>query len=549
MNKRVNFLPPLLISLLVAMLCATRTFGAGTPAGTIISSRATAIYTTSSGVTIDTVYSSFVLFAVKQGGALNVVPPSLARTSGDGVVVDYPFSVRNSGNGTDKFTLGWSSSHSWQIQLYHDINGNGSLDPSDSAAGIIASTDSVKADSGYTMIARVVVPNVESLNGQVDSAVISATSQFDATKSASGLFRTSVQTAMINTGASLSVDNLVPSPPGPVTFTLSLTNSGLVAATNVVAAEMFDARYSYVSSTGGGIHVSADSVRWVIGSLGPGASLTVSLTLNIQTSTPPGTVIPNSMVVAYSDGANARTKSTNVVNISVGSSFNVMMSPDSIASSKEPTDTVKYYYTVKNAGTLKDVIELAASSTQSLAWTFYRDANNNKTLDAGDPLLTNSNAKAGVDVDSVAAGDSVHIFAVAPVPFVQTDQTKDVTTFTASSSGDATKSHSVVAVTTMNIPVVAVTLSVSPPPSQQQAPGAVLTYTLSYANTGHADIDTSYLVTARIPDSTLYVVGSAKLGTLSLPDSSSVKNGVVSVRTGGLKQSTSGTVQFQVKIK
>ena len=79
---------------------------------------------------------------------------------------------------------------------------------------------------------------------------------------------------------------------------------------------------------------------------------------------------------------------------------------------------------------MKDVIELAAASSQSLSWLFYKDANNNRLLDATDPLLTNTNGKAGVDVDSLAASDSVHIFAVAVIPFVQNDLTKDISTFT-----------------------------------------------------------------------------------------------------------------------
>jgi uncharacterized repeat protein (TIGR01451 family) len=77
----------------------------------------------------------------------------------------------------------------------------------------------------------------------------------------------------------------------------------------------------------------------------------------------------------------------------------------------------------------------------------------------------------------------------------------------------------------------------------------VLTYTISYSNNGHADIDTSYTVTARVPDSTTFVPGSVKLGVLSLPDSVTVRNGNVSIKTAGLKQSSAGTAEFKVKIK
>jgi uncharacterized repeat protein (TIGR01451 family) len=533
----------------ILMLSSSRgVYAAGTTAGTVISSRAVATYTTVSGANVDTAYSLFVAFIVKQGGAVNVLLPSLAKTSGDGLNVDYALTVLNSGNGTDKFSVTHFSSHGWQVLLYHDINGNGILDAADSNAGLIASTDSVKADSSFKIVARVVVPNNETLNGQSDSTVVTAASQFDPTKSAGSILKTNVQTALIVTNSSLSVDNAAPNPPGPITFTFSITNSGQSAATNVVVADLFDSRFSYVSSTNGGVHVSADSIQWAFASIAPGGSVGATFTVSLQASLLPGTVIPNTMNIVYNDGMLLRNKTSNTVNINIGNSFGVSLTPDSVAAAKEPSDSVKYYFTVKNTGTIKDVIELSAASSQPLAWTFLRDVNNNRVVDPADVPLTNTNGKAGVDVDSVSAGDSVHVFAIAIIPMVQQDQTKDVTTFTATSSGSALKFQSAVASTTTNIPVVSVAISVSPLPSQPQPPGGVLTYTISYSNNGHADIDTSYTVTARIPDSTSFVQGSAKLGTLSLPDSNAVRNGSVSIKTAGLKQSTAGTVEFKVKI-
>ncbi len=540
----------LLLFGMVLMLANSRSANAaGTPAGTVISSRATATYATITGAHTDTVYSAYVTFTVKQLAVVNVLPASLSRNSGDGATVDFGLTVVNSGNGTDKFTLAAVSSRGWQILLYHDFNGNGSLDAADSSAGAITSTDSVKADSSFKIVARTIVPDNEALNGVSDSTTVTSISQFDAAKNANTVLIAHVQTALISTTASLGVDNVTPAPPGPITYTMSITNSGSIAATNVVLADKLDARLTYTGSTNGGVHIGSDSVRWTLGTIAAGGSARVTVTANVQTLLAPGTVIANSMNLTYGDGTLLRNKNSNVVNISVNSSFGVSMSPDSTFATKEPTDTAKYYFTVRNTGNIKDVIELAAVSSQSLSWSFYKDANNNRILDAADPLLTNTNAKAGVDVDSLAALDSVHVFAVAVIPFVLADQTKDLTTFAATSSGDGSKSYSAAARTTIDIPVVSVAISVSPPPTQPQPPGATLTYTLSFTNTGHADIDTSYSISARIPDSTSFVMRSAKLGTLTLADTSAVHNGVLSVKTGGLKQSSSGTVEFKVKIK
>jgi uncharacterized repeat protein (TIGR01451 family) len=523
-------------------------FGAGTPAGTVISSRAFAIYTTASGARTDTVYSAYVTFVVSQLAAVNVLLPSLTRNSGDGLNVNYSLSVLNSGNGTDKFTLTRTSSRGWTTAVFHDINANGLLDAADSLAGPVASTDSLKADSSYKIIVHIAVPNNEALNGLRDSTIVSAVSQFDGSKTAASLLQTNVQAAVIDVSSSLSVDNAAPTNV-PITFTLSVTNSGLSTASNVSVTDKLDPRFSYVSSTNGGVHSAPDSVRWTIPGLLSGDSRSLSLIVNVQSNLLSGTIISNAMAVSYDDGTFHRSKNSNIVNVGIGNIYSVTISPDSISSSKEPDDSVRYYLTVKNTGNLKDVIELSATSSQPLNWMFIRDVNNNHILDGGDAPLINTNAHGGVDVDSVAAGDSVHVFGLAILPMVQFDQTQDATTFTATSAASATKFHNSIATTTTNIPVVDVAISVSPLPNLQQPPGAELTYTISYLNKGHADIDTSFAVTARIPDSTRIVLGSVKLGASAVPDSAVVKNGSVIVKTGALKQSTSGTVEFKVKIK
>ena len=69
------------------------------------------------------------------------------------------------------------------------------------------------------------------------------------------------------------------------------------------------------------MHVSADSVQWLFASVAPGGSASVTLTVNVQTGLLPGTVIPNAMTIAYSDGVLRRDKVSNTVNISIGGSF------------------------------------------------------------------------------------------------------------------------------------------------------------------------------------------------------------------------------------
>lgn len=548
----MNTLKVIVALLITGMLSAVPLYGAGTPAGTVIASRAKVTFTDALGANADSTFSNIVSVTVAQVAAVNVTPPNGAvTTSTDSVNVDYALAVLNSGNGTDKFTLSRISSKGWTVLFYKDANGNGIIDPAELAAGAIAATDSVKEDSTFRVVVRVVDPRNPALNNQTDSTTATAASQFNISKSSGSLLTTTVHTVNFsNIGSGLTVDNATPSPGQNVTYTFTLTNNGAVPATGVSFSDLVSG-FTYVSATTsqGTFNSTGNPVVWTVGTIPSGGSVTVTITLNVPIAAITGTVLNNLFNVTYTAGGNTFNSSSNSRSITVGASYGVSLLSDSSSSSREPGDSAKYYLTVKNSGAFKDVIELSAVSSEPLAWTFIRDVNNNRVIDAADAPLTNTNGKAGVDVDSVAIGDSVHVFAVAIVPMVAIDQTMDNTTFTATSSGTALKFQNAAAATTTNIPVVNVAISVSPLPSQPQPPGGVLTYTIAYSNNGHADIDTSYIVTARIPDSTAYIPGSAKLGTLSLPDSTAIRNGIVSIKTAGLRQSTAGTVEFKVKIK
>ncbi len=524
-------------------------FAIGTPAGTVIQSRSKVVYTMD--LLSDTLYSNTVSFTVAQIAAINRAPQTNAvTTSSDSVNVDYALAITNSGNGADGFNLTKSSTKGWTVTMYHDANGNGVLDAAEISAGAITATSSVVADSTYKIIVRIFVPRDQSLNNQTDVTTVTATSQFNNAKTASSTLTTTVHTVNFsNIGTGLTVDNASPNAGQNVVYTFTLTNNGAVPATGVSFSDLLSG-FTFVSATTtqGTINSSGNPILWNVGTVNSGGAVTITITLNVPGGASLGTTFDNVMNVTYTAGGNTFTSSSNSRSVTVVVTYGVSLSPSSYATANEPDDSVRYYLTVTNTGSLKDVIELSANSSQALNWTFIRDVNNNHILDGGDAPLTNTNAHGGVDVDSVAAGDSVHVFGLAILPMVQFDITQDVTTFTATSAASSAKFHSSIATTTTNIPVVDVAISVSPLPNVQHPSGSELTYTISYLNKGHADIDTSFAVTARIPDSTRIVLGSVKLGASSVPDSAVVKNGSVIVKTGALKQSTSGTVEFKVKI-
>jgi uncharacterized repeat protein (TIGR01451 family) len=278
----------------------------------------------------------------------------------------------------------------------------------------------------------------------------------------------------------------------------------------------------------------------------------VTITLAVPSGASIGTVYNNAMNVTYTVAPNTFTSSSNNRSVTVGVTRGVAITPSSAALTKEPEDSIKYYFTLKNTGNRKDVLEMSSSSSKSLSWKFYKDVNNNGIYDAGDTQLTNTNGYAGVDTDSLQFSDSVHVIAIAIAPLVVTDQDNDVTTFTVTSAGDNTKFQSLIATTTINIAVISLSKVVAP--IGNQPPGSQITYTVNYANNGHGKAY-NFKIIDGAPDSTSYVAGTVKLNNVLKTDAAdgdevTVTNGgkTITVTIGTLNPSATGTVEFKITV-
>lgn len=536
-----------LLSIISMVVIINNAFASGTPAGTVVQSRSKVVYTTASGAVSDTLFSNTVSFTVAQIAAVNRAPASNAiTTSSDSVNVDYPLSITNSGNGTDNFNLAKNSSKGWTVTLYHDANGNGILDAGEISAGAITATGSIGEDSTYKIMARIFVPHNESLNGQSDTTTVTATSVFDNTKTASGNFITTVNTvnfSNINTG--LTVNNASPNAGQNVTYTFALTNNGAVAATGVTFSDLL-AGLTYVSSTtsAGTINSSGNPILFNVGTINPGTTATVTITVNVPSGATLGTVYNNGINISYTVGSNTFTASSNVRSVTVGVTRGVAITPTSAATTHEPEDSIKYYFTLKNTGNKKDVLLMSFGSSKSLAWKFYKDVNDNGIYDVNDTQLAST--------DSVQFNDSLHVIAIAITPVVATDQDNDVTSFTVTSAGDNTKFQSSVATTTIDIAVITLTKVVAP--LGNEPPGTQMTYTVNYSNTGHGKAY-NFKVVDGAPDSTTYVPGSVTLNGVAMTDvadadAATVTNGgkTITVTIGTLNASASGTVAFKITV-
>jgi len=534
--KHINKLFSVLMVIVNFSLFNDVVYAVGTPAGTVIQSQSKVVYTTSSGLASDTVFSNIVSITVAQVAALNVTPSSNeATTTSDSVYVAYPLTITNSGNGADQFNLSSTSSRGWTRVFYFDANGDGVLDAGEIASGAITQTAAnITADAQYKIMVRVFVPRDASLNGLTDTTVVTATSVFNNTKNNNAKVITTVNTANFSTiGSGLSVLPANPNAGDTVTYSLTFTNTGSLSATSVSLTDLINvSQFSYVSMTTsqGTFNGASIPATWTVGTILPGGSVTVSIRLKVIPALPFGTVLNNTINVTYTVGGNTFTVGSNNPSAAVGAVYGVQISPIALSTSVEREDTVLYALRVKNTGNTADVLELSNSSTRSIIWKLFKDSSPYGVYNAGDILLTNTNGSpSSVDVNTVLSTDTVKILALAVAPVAVSDQDQDVTTFTVSSAADPSKSQDAIATTTFNTPAFTLTRVATPPGNQP--PGQEIVFTITYQNIGHGKAY-SVTFTEVEPDSMTYVPNSVTVDGISKSDTEDLDGVTVSTVSG-----------------
>lgn len=497
-------------------------FAVGTPAGTVIQSRSKVVYTTSSGLVSDTVFSNIVTVTVAQVAALNITPSSnAATTSSDSVFVAFPLTITNSGNGPDQFNLSSTSSKGWTNSFYFDANGDGALDAGEISNGSITQTSAnISADAVYKIFIRIFVPRDASLNGLADTTSVIATSVFNNTKNNTAKVITTVQTANFSAaGTGLTVFPMNPNAGDTITYSLTLTNNGSVSATNVLLTDLINAaQFTYVSMTTSQGTFNGGSIPavWTVGTVPGGGSINVSIRLKVLPSLPFGTVLNNTINVTYTVGGNTFTVTTNNPSSAVGVVYGVQLTPLLMSSSAEREDTILYSLKSKNTGNTSDVLELSYNSTTSLVWKFFKDIIPYGVYNSGDLLLTNTNGfPNSIDVNTVVPADTVKILALAVAPISINDQDQEITTFTISSASDPAKSQDAVATTTFNTPVITLTRSTTP--SGMIPPVEEILFTITYQNIGHGKAYNVTFIESE-PDSMTYVLNSVTIDGIGKTD-------------------------------
>jgi large repetitive protein len=516
---------------------------AGTPAGTVITNQARVTFRYPGDLSSTTVSSNIVAITVAQVAAVNLAPAAGSEFARLTTVVDYPFSLLNSGNGTDRFLLTWNSSLGLSAQVFIDANGDQLLGAAEISAGSVTQTPDLLEDRSGNFILRVSVPDSVGLTGQIDAFQLTAASGFDPSKRATLSRATTITAAVL--ALQKSVSRSMPRAGERVMYRILYSNPGNAAATGMSLIDELDPHLRYVA---GSASPTPDSVggqllRWSNMSVTAWASGYVLFQADVLNNVPVGTEIHNVMSGLYMDGQSTRsTISTeqNFITVQASGYVTVDIRPDTSAEG-EPGDTLQYGFVIHNHGALPEAFNLSYTSSQGLGWIFHEDAAGSGRVDPGSPPITSTGTLAG--------GASYHIVATAVLPVVTADQTADLTLFRVQSSSNPSNYNIASGWTTISIPTMSLTKAAS---TADPLSGSEITYTISYFNAGHG-VAYAFGISDSIPSHTTYVPQSTTLdGTPQTDeldgDQVTVSGGVVIVSLGTVAPNRRGTVSFRVKI-
>jgi len=248
----LRFGAPLLLALILAAAVALPAHAQGTAAGTVIGNTATLDYKDAGGTSQPMVTSTTASVTVSQVAAVQGSPSTGATTGQAGDAVYYAVTITNKGNAADTFTLAASSGSSpaWTVAIYKDDGaGGGTANDGLHQAGettVAAGTGSLAAEATFKCFVAATVPGGAAA-GAVDTTTFTATSQYDATKKATDVFSTTVQTAVMT--LTKSADKSQAAPGDTIRYTINYSNTGVVSASTVVIRDTVPSAVNYVAGS------------------------------------------------------------------------------------------------------------------------------------------------------------------------------------------------------------------------------------------------------------------------------------------------------------
>ena len=472
-------------ALLLLVTGAMFAFGAGQahaapPAGTVIGNQATATYQDASN-TARTATSNLVQTTVSQVKTFTLTANG-ARTAAPGQTVYYPHTITNTGNGTDTYTLtvpvapggltnfAAAAAPHGGVAYYIDANGDGVPDN----ATPITTSGPIAAAGIFRFVIAGTVP-ASAANGNTADMTVSVSDTTPTTLTNTDT--TTVASSVITVTKALS-QNAGPSPnAGPITVTLSYTNSGTAVATTLQITDALPAGMTYIAGSGrwsvsgatalsdatgpgdpAGIDysVTGSTVTAVVSSVPAGFSGTVTFTIQIPSGRAPGFINNTAQYQTLTQSqVNTNTASYQVLqtaqvvaNGSTASSVNGTLEPVTIAGAAAGS-TINFTNVIWNLGNAADtfVVSMAGQASWPAGTTFtLLQADGVTSLIANTtpsiPVYSGGCA-AGYETDAANQRCGYRVILRVQLPATATGGAYSITK-TATSSFDNTKTDTVV---------------------------------------------------------------------------------------------------------
>lgn len=498
----------LLALMLVIAFASVNALAQQTPAGTQISNQAVAQYTDTGGIE-RTTNSNIVYVTVKQIAGVAVSPSDAATVDVlANQTVHYSFSVTNTGNGPDSFTLNLADPSDpdndlivpESLDLYRDINGNGVIDAGDTE---VTSIGPIPAGETAHLIARVKVPSSAEA-GKVIQIQLSADSGVapvdpDPVVSADSAVVTfkvvtaGVLSSTLQAQSNYAGDRTSVAPSGEITYTITSLNQGMQEVDNgKVTLEIPDGTtFKDGSLKVNGVQVGPDPsfpYTLTLPTVHGGQAATVEYSVTVNSNQEVG-YITNQVEVQV--GESGTPIATNQVQTRVVHVAGVELEQGSGDHQIDPTnigETYEFLYTVKNSGNGPDQIYINVADEKG--WTIAVYGPNGVTeLPKQGGRYTVGNLPADGSADFV-------VKVTVPTSQETTNEANNVE-ITATSGSDPSKSDTKEAIL-KNIMGAGVTVSAEDSVASGE-PGTVVEYTVDIRNDGPAT-DLFDLSTEDVPE-------------------------------------------------
>ncbi len=353
------------------------------PAGSSIGNQASATYTDGSG-TQRTATSNTTTTYVQQVASLTLTQDNTKPVSPGGQV-DFPHTLKNTGNGQDTYALSIGSVTGFNTYtIYEDANGDG---VPDDLTKPITSTGPLAAGAVFKFVIVATVPNSPST--ATDTLTITATSGFNNAQTAANTDTANVTpNAVINVTKAINIASGIAGS-GPYTYTLTYNNSGNTTATNLTLKDIIPTGMTYVAGTAkwsvsgntflndntgandpAGIDYDyndtvAGRITAIIATVAPGQSGTLTFQVNVNAGLAPQN-IDNQAKYSYNDGQNVVGDfDSNVARFTIPQFANVSITSQTITNPVPQGATVSFTNVVSNLGNGDDTFNITVLTNTS----------------------------------------------------------------------------------------------------------------------------------------------------------------------------------------